>query len=54
MIRDYFDINEFIPFQTSSGLDGSYVGNYEDKIVRVVRNGRGKIHTELPIQPENP
>jgi hypothetical protein len=37
MIEQKFDINNFKPFPTSSGLDDDTTGMYEDKVVRVFR-----------------
>jgi len=39
-MQNYFDKNKFVPFSTSSGLDGSYTGLYENKVVRVVEKNK--------------
>jgi SAM-dependent methyltransferase len=46
MTQNQFDLSKFKPFQTSSGLDGSSTGLYENKIIRLV-NKNNKLFTKI-------
>lgn len=52
MIQNYFKINEFKLFESSTRLDGNYTGLYEGRVVRVIEINRKEYKSILNFSDE--
>lgn len=51
-MQSYFDKDKFDPFATSSGLDGSYTGLYENRVVRITEKNKDHFKKILEFSDE--
>ena len=54
MLKNYFDISKFQPFESSTNVDGNYTGIYEGKVVRIFERNQKQIRSILNLTDELP